>query len=316
LESGKQIQSFRNPGRLGKEHFANSPVVNVACGDHTVLVSTAAGDVWSCSCEEYDKVKQVTSENRFVKIDPVYFDNKAITHIACGDDHPIALNSMGKGYTWGSNCHGQGCRKHLKSTNIPTAILTGGIGGAAVTQIYGGKRVTIVVTADGNLFQSNRWGEDDGILFGELQRLVSCDDFERSGIRSISSANGYTLAVTHEGKLYTWGYDKNDCIGLVSPLNVKNPIRFPVPNDGSFINENIAAVSASRLHKVIVKTDGTVYTWGQSHSHIAMTYPDYAPLGVGFQAGSEIVGWPRLLNPHYLTDLLIGTWHDYRPDHV
>jgi len=160
LDSGKQIQSFCNPGRLGKEHFENSPVVNVACGDHTVLVLTAAGDVWSCSCEECDEVKQVSSENRFVKIDPVYFDNKAITHIACGDDHQIALNSVGKVYMWGNNCHGQGCRKNPKSTIVPTAILTGGIGGAAITQVFD-KLVTIIVTANGNLFQSNRWDTDD-----------------------------------------------------------------------------------------------------------------------------------------------------------
>ena len=315
LESGKQIQSFRNPGRLGKEHFENSPVVNVACGDHTVLVLTAAGHVWSCSCEEYDKVKQATSENKFVKIDPVHFDNKAITKIACGDDHQIALNSMGKVYTWGSNCTAQGCRKHLETIYIPMPILTGGIGSAVVTQIYGGKRVTIVVTADGNLFQSNRWGEDDAMLFGELQRLRSRDNFERHGIRSISSANGFTLAVTNDGYLYTWGYDNNDCIGLTSPYYVTDPIIFPQPSDGSFINENIAAVSVSRSHKVIVKTDGTVYTWGQSHSTIVLTYPDYAPLGLGYKAESKTVGWPRLLNPHYLTDLRIGTWHDYVPEH-
>jgi len=314
LESGEQIQSFRNPGRLGKEHFENSPVVDVACANHTVLVLTAAGDVWTCSCSVDSEEKQVSSENKFVKINPVHFDNKAITRIACGDYHQIALNNQGKVYTWGDNSHGQGCRKNLEPTSVPTTIWAGPIWGAAVTQIFGGKQVTIVVTANGHLYQTNGWNTKAGEV-GELCRLESHDNFETTGIRSISSANGYTLAVTKHGKLYTWGYDKNDHIGLSNRFHVTDPIIFPMPTDGSFINENIAAVGVSASHKVIVKTDGTVYTWGQSHGRLIITYPNYAPLGLGYKAESENVKWPRLLNPLYLANLRIGTWHYYVQEH-
>jgi len=90
--------------------------------------------------------------------------------------------------------------------------------------------------------------------------LLSAKSFSQGGAvgcwRVISAGENFSLAIKTDGTLWGWGQNSNKLgLGLGNLLNQNLPIQIGTANDW-------ATVSAGNVHSLAVKTNGTLWSWG------------------------------------------------------
>lgn len=77
-------------------------------------------------------------------------------------------------------------------------------------------------------------------------------------VSSSKGSNGHCLAVTEDGRVYSWG---DGDFGKLGHGHV-NTIKYPKLITGPFIRKQIIHISAGYRHSAAVTKDGELYTWG------------------------------------------------------
>ncbi len=80
----------------------------------------------------------------------------------------------------------------------------------------------------------------------------------------IRIAAGYyhSLAIKKDGTLWAWGANGNGQLGDGTIDNRSTPIQVKDPSDPSTFLTNVIAVAAGERHSLVLKADGTVWSWG------------------------------------------------------
>ena len=184
---------------------------------------------------------------------------------ANGTNHSLAITEDGKLYAWGSNSRGQLGNPTLGvSVNKPTRICIGDCN--AVTQpiwsyIDAGVESSLGITNEGKLYT---WGYDFQGKLGDggtdldkntptLIPAPAGDEWVQA-----SAAPYFTVAVTKEGKLFSWGSNTasgNLGNGTTSPTNI------PVQIGGSLNKIWVSAATAGPSGFAIT-SGGELYGWG------------------------------------------------------
>lgn len=160
-------------------------------------------------------------------------------------------------YSWGTNWNGQLGRGDFLSINIPITpihcLLT-----QAITMITCGESHTLFLTVSGNLYScgSNRFGE---LGHGDDKPRVRPTFIQASAyphFNFISSGMFHNLALTVEGKLYSWGSNSHGQLGYDESTckNIPKKIDF-------FKNINVHSCSAGSRHS-ICSTNDKIFSWG------------------------------------------------------
>jgi alpha-tubulin suppressor-like RCC1 family protein len=186
----------------------------------------------------------------------------AMTKIAAGYQHTLALKDDGTVWSWGWNLLGALGYSSLDCANpvngqffwtcsdIPTQVT--GITGS-VTAIAGGFDHTLAVTQDGQVWS---WGRNDTGQLGTLN--VSCN-------KSITQ-----ILTIYDPSLGDLVFSPPDAACNTTPVPV------------NAIPGSITAVSAGTRHSVALMSDGTVWAWGGNH----YGQLGYTP-GVNFLTGND-----------------------------
>jgi alpha-tubulin suppressor-like RCC1 family protein/ankyrin repeat protein len=181
--------------------------------------------------------------------------------VATGSGHVVALKEDGTVLSWGENEFGQlGIGSTTDKTN-PTLLSSI----SDVIYVATGKNHTIALKSDGTLMS---WGDNIGGQLGDnsnTQRnspvaVVDSAGNPISGISSISAGDYHTLALTTDGKILAWGQNSRGQLGDGGNTSVKTAVYVKDANGDPL--EGISAISASRLHSMALKDDGTVLAWG------------------------------------------------------
>jgi hypothetical protein len=78
--------------------------------------------------------------------------------------------------------------------------------------------------------------------------------------KQVSCANGHTAAIKTDGTLWTWGTGSNGRLGNAQVTNVSTPIT-------TFAGgTNWKQVSGGNIHTAVIKTDGTLWIWGNGYN--------------------------------------------------
>jgi alpha-tubulin suppressor-like RCC1 family protein len=77
-------------------------------------------------------------------------------------------------------------------------------------------------------------------------------------VKGGSYANRVVVAVTNDGKLFSWGYGAQGTLGNLSTANRSSPVQV-----GALTNWKTLAVN--QHFAACVKTDGTLWTWGRNN---------------------------------------------------
>ncbi|WZZ37311.1 hypothetical protein YC2023_020712 [Brassica napus] len=190
-------------------------IVSVTCGaDHTVAYSQSRlrGD--------FGRLGHGNSSDLFTPLPIKALHGVRIKQIACGDSHCLAVTMEGEVQSWGRNQNGQLGLGNTEDSLVPQKIQA--FEGVRIKMVAAGAEHTAAVTEDGDLYGWG-WGRYGNFGLGNRndrlvpERVTSASDhlvphkLEALGNSVISQISGgwrHTMALTSDGKLYGWGWNK------------------------------------------------------------------------------------------------------------
>jgi alpha-tubulin suppressor-like RCC1 family protein len=176
--------------------------------------------------------------------------------VSGGYSFTVAIKSDGSLWAWGYNSSGQLGSGDNVDSDIPQKI-----GNDTNWQsIAAGDRHVLATKTDGTLWT---WGENTfgqlGLNSRTLQFTTPQQVFTDTDWQKVTGGNTHSLAMKSNGTLGAWGSRSS---GKLGDGNTSNGLsRFPVQvgSDDNWLN-----VSASQAHTLAVKTDGTLWAWGDN----------------------------------------------------
>jgi len=309
----------QRPVRLGKEMYGGSPAVMVACGGAHTLVLTVAGLVWSCGWGLFSQLGHGDTADKLVLtlVAVEGFRGTQIVMVAAGGRHSVALEAEGRVWTWGWGQYGQLGQNDGENRVIPTLLACETLGGAAVVLVAAGYAHTVAVTIEGALWVWG-WG-----LYGQLglgdeanrlaPTLVGAEaSFGGSLVLTVTCGKFYTLAVTKDGALFTFGFGADGARGHKNKLV---PTRIEAQHFG---NAKIVCAAAGSRYSAAVSVEGTLCD-GQSLSAAVTAQGALYTWGAGRRLGhadgqAKLV--PTLVASHLLQGARVGRCHGLSPLHA
>ena len=175
--------------------------------------------------------------------------------VSSGNALTAAIKTDGTLWIWGLANLGR----------LGNAVTTGGIstpvttfaGGTNWKQVSGGGSHCAAIKTDGTLWT---WGNGGNAQLGNNSTTNKSTPVTTSAggtnWKQVSAGNLHTAALKTDGTLWTWGLGTYGRLGNAVTTNVSTPVT-------TFAGgTNWKQVSAGGFHTAAIKTDGTLWTWG------------------------------------------------------
>lgn len=225
----------------------------------------AEGKVWSWGRSENGRLGHGTG-NHEVHRRPSMIEALAQTQVAvigAGYHHSMALSTKSQLYCWGSGWSGQLGTGENKDSTLPTLVdvpskqdKTG-----KLVRIAAGYNHSMVLTDSGRLYS---WGTGDCGQLGHGPQLKRCMKptliASASGERfvTIAASENHSVALTDDGRVYTWGYNRWKQLGHEHTTSDKTHIPQLVSTHILF-----SRVAAGSAHTLAISRDHQLYYWGR-----------------------------------------------------
>jgi alpha-tubulin suppressor-like RCC1 family protein len=298
---------------------------SLAAGDRISAISIRSyryaalnsnGHVFNCRFS-YSEAQLPTVMNFFQhKLDAV----DKIVSISLGEDHSSALSSNGRVFTWGENEYGQlgdGTTEIIfdpsliDSIDPPTEVTSrfGLSAGDKIVSISLGGDHSSAISSTGRVFT---WGYNEYGQLGDntiTNKSVPTEITSRFGLStgdkivSISLGSTHSSALSLNGRVFTWGINRNGQLGNGStvdksvPTEITSRFSLTAPN-------KIVSISLGVWHSSALSSNGRVFTWGLNN---------YYQLGDATNnqrnTPTEITSEFNLANGDKIINLALGDFH-------
>jgi len=195
---------------------------------------------------------------------PVFYNYTENGVVYAFDDVFVPADAFREGnlFTWGRNTGaGQyaGALGNNTTINRSTPVTTFA-GGTNWKQVSGGTGFTVAIKIDGTLWT---WGQNARGQLGDnttTARSTPVTTFAGgNNWKQVSCVGLFTGAIKTDGTLWTWGYNYNGQLGDNTVVNRSTPVT-------TFAGgTNWKQVACGYFHMASIKTDGTLWTWGNNY---------------------------------------------------
>ncbi len=250
-----QVHGPNNVGYL-------TSITAIMGGEHDNYAIKSDGTLWAWGANFTGQLGNGTFTNSVV---PVQVSGLiSVTALGGRGYHNLAVTSDGKVWDWGWNGKGQLGNNYAGSTcpgglygkcsDVPVEV----IGVTNPLTVTGGGFFSLALMPDHTL---RAWGANERGELGDgstTQRAVPVTvSAILSNVVQVSAGWFHAVALTSDGKVWTWGDNGSGAIGngVTSTVGVSVPVQVPGLS-------NVIGVSGGDGFTGILKGDGTVWTWG------------------------------------------------------
>ncbi len=180
----------------------------------------------------------------------------AITRIAAGDAHGMALRTDGQVFVWGANGSGRlglGQDGGAFATPVPLPGLSG------ISAVAAGERFSMALRADGTLLT---WGDNTQGQLGlgdAAARLSPVEVPGLSGVVAIAAGANHALALRGDGTVLAWGKNSDGQLGVGDFAARAVPTAV-----AALSGRGVTQLAAGEFHSLALSADGRVRGWGSS----------------------------------------------------
>lgn len=212
-----------------------------------------------------------------------------VLEVEGGSFFTIALRSDGQVFTWGENGKGQlgiGSTTPSVRTSPGTSTMTGAVHVAA------GQQFAMAITASGAL---SGWGDNFRGQIGDgttTQREAPVPINIGGCVIGVSCGFTHTIALRSDGVVYSWGLNTSSALGRGSANQT-----YSTPDVIPGLT-NVVAISASGYTNLALKSDGTVWAWGNNQ---------FGQLGIGSTA-TDVMTPTRINGLPAIRSIAAGNW--------
>jgi alpha-tubulin suppressor-like RCC1 family protein len=219
---------------------------------HTLAVKSD-GTVWAWGLNENGQLGDGTTTDRLT---PVQVQNLSdVISIAAGKDFSLALKQDGTVWAWGLNEYGQLGDGTATDSLTPVQVhdLTD------IIEITAGMDFSLARNADGTV---RAWGSNYNGQLGDNStddRYTPVDVLYLTDVMGIAAGGQHSLALQSDGTVWAWGLNQYGELGDNTVVDRHTPVQ--VDN----LDNVIAIKSAFEESSVALKSDGTVWDWGNNN---------------------------------------------------
>lgn len=188
--------------------------------------------------------------------------------VASGNDHSLALKSDGTVWAWGNNDEGQLGDNTNEGKLLPIQVLdsTGNGNLTDVKAIFAGQNQSMAIKTNGSLWI---WGSQysaDPRSTSHNNLPVQVDTASGgifTNVFAVAGGGDHTIALKADRSVWAWGSNSQGQLGDGSTDDSELPVKVQT------INGDLSGVSSIDTwgdHNIALKTDGTVWTWGNNSS--------------------------------------------------
>ncbi len=232
-------------------------ITDIGAGQRHVLAVSLKGRVWAWGNNGAGQLGIEVSDNNENILNPILVPNlKGIVEVEGGGAFSLAITQAGEVYAWGDNDNGQLAIDPIVVNRRHTPKLIDNIH-QYVRAVSAGKDHAVALLYDGSMLS---WGQNfSGQLGnGTNENMFTPSLIDTSGVKmqQISAAGNFTLAISTEGRLFSWVQNLLGSLGIGTEDS-------SVPLRVDFFNQPVIRVANGLGHTVVVteEEDGSEAFW-------------------------------------------------------
>ena len=249
LGTGVAGAPYSSPVQIGT--LTNWKSVSIGLS-HTMAIKTD-GTLWGWASGGLGQLGNGKTQGAVVKIDNQIANP---SKLASGTSHTIFVTTGGGLWAWGTNTSGQLGDSSTTTRSSPVQIGTL----TDWTSVAAGQVTSHAVKTDGTLWG---WGYNGFGNVGDGNTVQKSSPVQIGTLTNwskVSTNVNNSLAIKTDGTLWAWGFNGSGYpLGLNDTQNRSSPTQVGVGNTWS-------SVSAGLSHGMAIKSDGTLWGWGQQNT--------------------------------------------------
>ena len=215
----------------------------------------AQGALWTCGYNAYGELGNNTVVNESSPVQTIAGGTNW-KQVAGGGYHTAAIKTDGTLWAWGYNGQGQLGDNTVVNKSSPVQTIAGGTNWK---QVAGGFNHTAAIKTDGTLWT---WGYDNYGQLGDNTIVAKSSPVQTitggTNWKQVACGSYHTAAIKTDGTLWTWGYNPYGQLGNNTVVNESSTVQTIAGGT------NWKQVACGSYHTAAIKTDGTLWTWGQN----------------------------------------------------